>query len=965
MKKGIIGLSIIFLSVLNLEAQYVPVPANSSISLNGTWKFNPSPQNKIFNSTSFQGSWKDIEVPGEWTMQGFDVKSGTRAAYQTRFSVPGEWIGKRVMLRFDAVYSDAIIWLNGKKAGTHIGGFNVFEADITSFLKRGLNILTVGVMSESIADTLSCGSQYAAHSLGGIPRKVTLFTVPDAYISDIVIRTDLDDNYVNAKLGLDISFNNAKEETCEADLVIDLLTAEGQVVATNSSKVRLLQNQKLTRKIVMDVLNPLKWNAEFPNLYNIRLRFSSLAGTEIIEKKIGFRELEVTGNQLFLNGTSIKLHGLDRHEVHPLKGRSLNMELWKKDALLYKAGNVNYIRTSHYPPPEEFINLCDSIGLYVELENPLVWIGHAANQKLASGEAWNRRLLPELVKTTRETIGFYRNHPGIIFWSLANESAWSENWQQVLEVADSLDPTRPKSFHDQAYGVYNNYGSISLPIANMHYPGPKGPEVADTFRRPLLFGEYCHLNTYNRQEIATDPGVRDAWIRGFFPMWENMYKSRGCLGGAIWSGIDDAFMLPDGRLVGYGEWGPIDGWRRLKPEYYHIKKTYCPVIIGNRQVSLSKNSEILLQVENRYDFTDLKDCRFEWEIANEKGTASIHLSPHNTGILRIKPLTGDIDGKILTLKIYSPSDLLIDESVVEIGTINHGNIPFVIASQEKMKMSEEKFFISISGKDVKWIFDKRLGKLSIATYNGDTVINGGADLMILPLHSEECKTEHSLNIPFINKKCTNWTLKTVNSRIVSDTIIISVEGSYKEADIIINYYFLNNGNLVADYNFAAKEAVDPRQIGLVFSVPGKSQKLSWYRKGFWSSYPAWHIGRTEGEAFPFPPNAFYINKLGIKPVGEWRFDANSLGINDFRSTKDNIYWAALTKPAGPGIIAVSDGKQSFRSWVDGEITNFLVADYSNGGGEMFFASHLEFERKPLKAGDKFNGKVRLEIVARK
>ena len=866
MKKSIIGISLIFLSVLNLEAQYVPVPVNSSISLNGTWKFNPSPLNKIFNSTSFQSSWKDIEVPGEWTMQGFDVKSGTRAAYQTRFSVPDDWIGKRIMLRFDAVYSDAVLWINGKKAGSHIGGFNVFEADITSFLKRGFNILTVGVMSESIADTLSCGSQYAAHSLGGISRKVTIFAVPDVYISDIVLRTDLDENYLNAKLELEISYYNANKSTFEADLVIDVLSSEGKVVATDSSEVRLLQNQKIREKIIIDVLNPLKWNAEFPNLYNVRIRFSSLSGIEILEKKIGFRELEVAGNQLFLNGRSIKLHGINRHEVHPLKGRTLNMQLWRKDALLYKAANVNYIRTSHYPPAEEFINLCDSIGLYVELENPLVWIGHAANQKLASGEAWNRRLLPELVKTTIETIGFYRNHPAIIFWSLANESAWSENWQRVLEVADSLDMTRPKSFHDQAYGVNNNYGSISLPIANMHYPGPKGPDVADTFKRPLLFGEYCHLNTYNRQEIATDPGVRDAWIRGFYPMWENMYRTQGCLGGAIWSGIDDAFMLPEGRLVGYGEWGPIDGWRRLKPEYYHIKKTYCPVIIGNRQVSLSKNSEILLQVENRYDFTDLKDCRFEWKIAGETGTASINLSPHNCGILRIKPLTGNIDGKILTLKIYSPSDLLIDESVVEIGNINHGNIPFVIASQEKMKMAEEQSFINISGKDVKWIFDKSIGKLSIASYNGDTVINGGADLMILPLHSEECKTEHSLNIPFINNKCTKWTLKSVDSRIVNDTIIIKVEGSYKEADIIFKYYFLNDGILVINYDFTSKEAVDPRQIGLVFSVPGKSRKLSWHRKGFWSSYPAWHIGRTEGEAFPFPLNAFYVNKLGVEPL---------------------------------------------------------------------------------------------------
>ena len=159
-------------------------------------------------------------------------------------------------------------------------------------------------------------------------------------------------------------------------------------------------------------------------------------------------------------------------------------------------------------------------------------------------------------------------------------------------------------------------------------------------------------------------------------MWERMYRTRGCLGGALWSGIDDAFMLPEGKLVGYGEWGPIDGWRRMKPEYYHVKKTYSPVIIGNRKASVTENGEVLLQVENRFDFTDLKDCRFEWEVAGQKGTSSVSVVPHNSGILRIGPVNGNINGKILSLKIYSPFNLLIDESSVEIGEVSHENFPF-------------------------------------------------------------------------------------------------------------------------------------------------------------------------------------------------------------------------------------------------------------------------------------------------
>jgi len=250
----------------------------------------------------------------------------------------------------------------------------------------------------------------------------------------------------------------------------------------------------------------------------------------------------------------------------------------------------------------------------------------------------------------------------------------------------------------------------------------------------------------------------------------------------------------------------------------------------------------------------------------------------------------------------------------------------------------------------------------MGSYHGDTLMNGGAELMLLPLHSEECRTEHSLNIPFINNTCSSWKVSSILAETVKDTVKISVKGKYKEAEINLFYLFLKDGSLDVRYEFTASEDINPRQAGLVFSVPSSGRVLSWFRKGFWSSYPEWHIGRTSGTATPFPQEAFYIKMPGVRPEGDWKFDANSLGTNDFRSTKNNIYWAALTSRGGTGIAAVSDGKQSFRSYADGKSIMFLVADYSNGGAEIFFASHLEAERRPLKAGDKFQGQVKLKVV---
>ena len=126
--------------------------------------------------------------------------------------------------------------------------------------------------------------------------------------------------------------------------------------------------------------NPAKWDNEHPRLYKLVIEAKDSAGNaEIVEETFGFRQVEVRGNQVFINGRPIKIHGVCRHEVHPLLGRALNAELWKKDAEIFREGNCNFIRTSHYPPAEEFLDQCDRLGLFVELEAPLCWVGHGAS----------------------------------------------------------------------------------------------------------------------------------------------------------------------------------------------------------------------------------------------------------------------------------------------------------------------------------------------------------------------------------------------------------------------------------------------------------------------------------------------------------------------------------------------------------------------------------------------------------
>ena len=955
-----------------VKAQYTAVPAKTNnqtvkVNLNGTWKFDPAYRGKLSQVSAKNGSWKDIKVPGEWAMQGFSVKPGERGAYYRTFTVPKEWKNSTVMLRCDAVFSKAEIYINGKNAGSHTGPMIAFEKNISKLVRPGkTNTITIGITAETFADTLMSGTQYAAHQLGGILRKIYLYAVPRTRIQNLVIETYPDAEYNDFTLNIAADIINGGKDK-DAVIKTHLFNPSGKEVALSDggrSGIDLSKTDNAEFSVSYLVKSPEKWDAEHPNLYRLLLTLKSGSGTEMIEKRIGFRKIEVVGNQVFVNGKPVKLHGVNRHETHPLLGRSLTPELWEKDAKLFKEANVNYIRTSHYPPAEEFIEWCDSLGLYVELENPLCWIGHGANNYWKTHTPEDPELYLYLEKVASSDIAFFRNHPSILMWSMANESEWNGNWSKLADFYAATDSTRPATFHDQAYGGFNNHGSTKMPVANMHYPGPDGPKVAEDFPRPLLFGEYAHLNTYNRTEIVTDPGVRDAWGRGFKKMWEGMYKSRGNLGGAIWSGIDDVFYLPDGRVVGYGEWGPIDGWRRKKPEYYHMKKGYSPVKVHNLNIKTPKAGEpVLLQVENRFDFTNLNECNIEWQVGNKKGTASIDLAPHQSGILRIDPGIKELDGKIMTVTFTSPQGYDVETCDVEIGNVKRDNFPFSKVSSPQLSAKEEDGILTVSGDNFQWQFDLKKGKIKGSEISGEKIMNGGATLMMLSLTTGACKTEHSLHIPFHNETCSGQKTLDTSWKRSNDTITVVVMEEYKKAKGETKYIFTKDGKLTVKYDFTSKVTMDPRQWGMVFSVSPETKHLKWYRKGLWSRYPEDHIGRVKGEAVPFGENAFFPDSVGHKPEGEWRYDANKLGTNDFRSTKEDIYWASLTNNDGKGIVVMSDGDQAFRAFVnDDKSISFLVTGFSTGGGDLFFSSHYRDERKKLIEGSKLKGTIVIQGV---
>lgn len=291
------------------------------VSLGGSWKFNPAPPADFEKfSAAETKAWAKIEVPGEWVMQGFDVKTHSAAAYWREFEIPAGWRGQRIKLRFDTVHSDCRVFVNGREAGAHEGCFTAFELDITGAVKPGRNTLALAVKSESTADTLASATQYAAHQLGGITRKVQLFALPQVNLACQAVETKFDGNFENATLKLKFSVaDEAAGIMSEPHSVRATLLDGNKIVASTTSAISVGDSE-----ISIPVAAPKKWDSEHPNLYLLKTELLTDGKvTEEILQRVGFRQIEVRGNQLFVNGAPVKLRGACRHEVDPLRGRSL------------------------------------------------------------------------------------------------------------------------------------------------------------------------------------------------------------------------------------------------------------------------------------------------------------------------------------------------------------------------------------------------------------------------------------------------------------------------------------------------------------------------------------------------------------------------------------------------------------------------------------------------------------------
>jgi hypothetical protein len=545
------------------------------------------------------GEWTRIKVPSCWELEGFGTynyghdrnKADEEGIYKTTFFVSGEWKNKRVLVVFEGSMTDTQVMVNGQKAGdVHQGAFYRFKRDITDLLKSGQeNELEVRVSKMSSNESVNQAERQADFWVfGGIFRPVYLEVVPDRYIDYTAVDARHDGTF-RADVFLSQEVRNAavKVSVYEKDRLLGVIT--GRADGT-SDKVSLSGK-------IGDV-NP--WSGEDPELYRAEFTLSgSGRQLHVINETVGFRTVEVRPRDgVYINGERIMFKGVNRHSFWPSSGRTTSRAISRKDAMLLKEMNMNAVRMSHYPPDRHFLEMCDSLGLYV-INELCAW------QYPPYDTPVGEQLVYEMI--TRDV-----NHPSVIFWANGNEGGFNHD----------LDPL----FH--LYDIQNrpllHPWKLSSHINTLHYID-FGSGINEMFNGRDIFmpTELLH-GLYDGGHGA-----------GLDDYWNAMLGNPLSAGLFLWDMSDQGVVRTDkGGILDtdrdHGADGITGPYREKEGSFYTIKEIWSPVFIENKYITPLWDGT--LNLENRYHFTNTGDCTFSFTLKEFESLSSDNVREYSASI---------------------------------------------------------------------------------------------------------------------------------------------------------------------------------------------------------------------------------------------------------------------------------------------------------------------------------------------
>ncbi|MEM7535916.1 MAG: glycoside hydrolase family 2 TIM barrel-domain containing protein [Chloroflexota bacterium] len=603
-------------------------------SLDGEWRFhcapNPASAPADFETPTFDDStWDTIPVPSNWQLQGYDVPRYTNVqypfpidehltvpvednptgSYRRTFEVPADWVaqGRQIFLNFDGVDSAFHLWINGQAVGYSQDSRVPAEFDITDYVQAGENVVALRVYRWS--DGSYAEDQDMWH-LSGIYRTVTLWSAPKVRIKDYWVYTTFDDDFRDAELHIRAKVCNLSDKPTKGYTFYGALyDADGNAVFDMPLTTLFMaeSGEEITLELSKGVSEPAQWSAEEPNLYSLIVWITPPGSNPIhIERtRVGFRQVDLIGGQIHVNGRPVTMKGVNRHEHDPDTGHTVSEESMIADIKLMKQYNLNAVRNSHYPCDDRWYDLCDEYGLYqfdeANLESHGVW------GQLANDSKWETAFYQRAVRMVESR----KNHASIIVWSLGNESGYGPNHEVMSDWIRANDPTRLIHYHP----------AESAPTIDVL--GPMYPSVAKVIEmaedpeetRPIVMCEYAHAMGNSNGNLKE--------------YWEVVEKYPRVQGVFIWDWVDQGLRRVNddgqGNLTEWfaygGDYGEsphdanfcINGliWpdRTAHPGLIEYKKVLEPVRV--HAVDLAAGQ---FTIENRYEFSDLSHLNIGWSL---------------------------------------------------------------------------------------------------------------------------------------------------------------------------------------------------------------------------------------------------------------------------------------------------------------------------------------------------------------
>ena len=813
------------------------------------------------------GRWTKIDVPSCWELQGFGTYqygisfygkafpegiAGEKGMYKYEFEVPEEFRGKQVSLVFEASMTDTEVKVNGRKAGSkHQGAFYRFSYNVTDLLKYGKkNQLEVTVSKESENASVNLAERRADYwNFGGIFRPVFLEVKPAVNLRHIAIDAQMDGSF-RANCYTNISGDGMS-------IRAQILDGKGKKLADTT--VPLKAGSDWTT-LQLNVSAPALWTAETPNLYKAQFSLLDKEGKVLHHETetFGFRTIEVRESDgLYVNGVRINVRGVNRHSFRPESGRTLSKAKNIEDVLLMKGMNMNSVRLSHYPADPEFLEACDSLGLYVMDE-----LG-----------GWHGKYdTPTGVRLIEGMIERDVNHPSIIWWSNGNEKGWNIELDGEFH---KYDPQKRPVIHPQG-----NFSGFET----MHYRSYG--ESQNYMRLPEIFmpTEFLH-GLYDGGHGA-----------GLYDYWEMMRKHPRCIGGFLWVLADEGVKRVDmdGFIDNQGNFGAdgiVGPHHEKEGSYYTIKQLWSPVQVMN--TAIDRNFDGKLSVENRYDYLNLNTCRFIWQqvkfpsvtdasntttrILKQGEVQGSDVAAHGVGVVDIKTsILPEADALFLT--VIDKYGYELWRWTFPVDKLNRETEQFS-ASSGRASYTETEKGITVKANGRTFVFSKKDGQLKDVSVNNRKISFANGPRFIGARRADR-SLDQFYNHDDEKAKAKDRTYSEFTDAAVFTKLDVKEEGgnliltaNYKLGNLDKAQWTIHpDGMATLDYTYNFSGVVD--LMGICFDYP-EEQVLSkrwlgagpyrvWQNRIHGTQYDIWENDYNDpipGETFTYPEFKGYFGSV--------------------------------------------------------------------------------------------------------